>query len=57
MRAKQFTRKDSIVAVLTTVFLLGNLALVGTAGRERAKRAVCLANLDNWDRGLDLLRG
>jgi prepilin-type processing-associated H-X9-DG protein len=46
MRAKQFTGKDIIAAVLTTAFLLGNLALVGTTGRERAKRAVCLANLD-----------
>jgi len=46
MRAKQFTGRDIIAAVLTTGFLLGNLALVGTAGRERAKRAVCLANLD-----------
>ncbi len=45
MRAKQFTRRDIIVAVLTMAFLLGSLALVGTTGRERAKRAVCLANL------------
>ncbi len=45
MRAKQLTGKDIIVVVLTTVFLLGSLALVGTAGRERAKRTVCLANL------------
>ena len=46
MRAKQFTGKDIIGAVLTMAFLLGSLALVGTAGRERAKRTVCLANLD-----------
>jgi prepilin-type processing-associated H-X9-DG protein len=46
MQAKEFTRKDILVTILTGAFLLGNLALVGTTGRERAKRAVCLANLD-----------
>jgi prepilin-type processing-associated H-X9-DG protein len=45
MRTKQFTQRDVVVAVFMIAFLLGNLALVGTAGRERAKRAVCLANL------------
>ncbi len=45
MRAKQFTRKDIIIAVLTTAFLLGSLAAVGGSGRQRAKEAVCQANL------------
>jgi prepilin-type processing-associated H-X9-DG protein len=44
MRAKHLTKID-VAAVLMAVFLLGNLAVVGTGGRERAKRAVCLANL------------
>jgi prepilin-type processing-associated H-X9-DG protein len=41
---RQFTRRDAIV-LLISIALLWNLALVGTPGRERAKRAVCLANL------------
>jgi prepilin-type processing-associated H-X9-DG protein len=45
MRARRFTRGDVVAGVVITAFLLGNLALVGTGGRERAKRAVCLANL------------
>ncbi len=44
MRAKQFIQMDMVVGVVATAFLLGNLALVGAGGRERAKRAVCLAN-------------
>jgi prepilin-type processing-associated H-X9-DG protein len=45
MRAKQLTKID-VAAALMAVFLLGNLAVVGTGGRERAKRAVCLSGLE-----------
>lgn len=43
--SRQLTRRDTIVVISATAFLLGNLAAVGTTGRERAKRAVCLANV------------
>ncbi|MEN6427351.1 MAG: hypothetical protein ABFE13_18510 [Phycisphaerales bacterium] len=41
---KQFTGRDA-AALLFSLLLLSNLAAVGGSGRERAKRAVCLANL------------
>ncbi len=43
-RTTQFTRQDGAV-LLILILLVLNLALVGESGRERAKRAVCLANL------------
>ena len=43
-RAKQFTRQDAAVLLISVALVL-NLAVVGESGRERAKRAVCLANL------------
>ncbi len=41
---RQFTRQD-VVVLLVSIPLLLNVAVVGTPGRERAKRAVCYANL------------
>jgi len=38
-------RSDVAAFLVATALLLGNLAAIGTAGRERAKRAVCLSNL------------
>lgn len=43
-RTKQFTKQDGAVLLISVALVL-NLALVGESGRERAKRAVCLANL------------
>jgi len=46
MRARrQITRSDVAVLLAVVMFFLANLGAVGTAGRERAKRAVCLSNL------------
>jgi prepilin-type processing-associated H-X9-DG protein len=42
---RQFNRTDAAILLITLLLLLGNLAAVGSAGRERAKRAVCLDNL------------
>jgi hypothetical protein len=43
-----FTKKDFIVTFACVVFLLANIAAIGTSGRRRAKEAVCLSNLQNW---------
>ena len=43
-----FTKKDFIVTLACVVFLLANIAAIGTSGRRRAKEAVCLSNLQNW---------
>jgi len=43
-----FTKKDFIVTFTCVLFLLANIAAVGTNGRKRAKEAVCLSNLQNW---------
>jgi hypothetical protein len=49
MRAKaNFTKKDFIVTLTCVVFLLANIAAIGTSGRRRAKEAVCISNLQNW---------
>jgi len=49
MKAKpNFTKKDFIVTFASIVFLLANIAAIGTSGRRRAKEAVCLSNLQNW---------
>ncbi len=45
MHARQLTKRDVGVAVVTTLFLLCTLSAVGMSGRERAKQAVCLANV------------
>ena len=42
---RQFAKRDAVVVLAVTSLLAGNLSAAGTAGRERAKRAVCLANL------------
>ncbi len=41
---KQITRLDAVVLLLS-ILLLWNFAAVGGSGRERARQAVCLANL------------
>ena len=38
-------RVSAVVLLISIALLLANLAAVGTSGRERAKRAVCLSNL------------
>jgi hypothetical protein len=49
MRTKtNFTKKDFVVTFTCIVFLLANIAAIGTSGRGRAKEAVCLSNLQNW---------
>ena len=40
-----FTKKDLVVVLGCMFFLLINLGTIGSGGRERAKRAVCLNNL------------
>ena len=42
------TKKDILVTLGCTVFLLANLGAVGSNGRRRAKEAVCLSNLRQW---------
>lgn len=42
---RQIRRSDAATLLVAAAFLLGTLAGVGTAGRERAKRAVCLSHL------------
>jgi prepilin-type processing-associated H-X9-DG protein len=39
------TKRDIVVVLGVAMFALVNLAAVGTGGRERAKRMVCLGNL------------
>jgi prepilin-type processing-associated H-X9-DG protein len=45
MHTRQLTKRDTGVAVVTTLFALCALSAVGPSGRERAKQAVCLANV------------
>jgi prepilin-type processing-associated H-X9-DG protein len=47
---KRFTKPDVVALVLCVLFLACSLGPVGSAGRERAKRAVCLANLGQLTR-------
>jgi prepilin-type processing-associated H-X9-DG protein len=44
-KKNRFARSDIFAAVICAALLLANLGLIGSTGRERAKRAVCLANL------------
>ena len=37
--------REAAFTLISVVLLLANLAAIGTSGRERAKRCVCLANL------------
>jgi len=37
--------RNVVFTIISVIILLGNLAAIGTSGRERAKRVVCLANL------------
>ncbi len=39
------SKRDVITTLCCVVFLLANLAAIGTSGRERAKRTICLSNL------------
>jgi len=49
MKSKMaFTKKDFVVVFGCVVFLLMNLAAIGSGGRRRAKEAVCLSNLHQW---------
>jgi hypothetical protein len=41
-----FTKRDIFIVIACISFLLLNIAAVGSNGRERAKRAVCLTNLN-----------
>ncbi|HPC93973.1 MAG TPA: hypothetical protein PLU87_03460 [Sedimentisphaerales bacterium] len=43
--ARNITRSDVAVLLVLTAIVLCNVAAIGTTGRERAKRAVCLSNL------------
>ncbi|MDD5063377.1 MAG: hypothetical protein PHQ35_01275 [Phycisphaerae bacterium] len=43
-----FTKKDIVAALVCFIFLLANIAAIGTGGRMRAKEAVCLSNLYKW---------
>ncbi len=43
-----FTKRDLIVFLGSTIFLLANLGAIGSSGRRRAKEAVCLSNLRQW---------
>ncbi len=45
MNTKRFTKWDGVILLISSVLLLCNVGAVGTRGRERAKQAVCLANL------------
>lgn len=37
--------RNAAFTIVSVILLLGSLAAIGTSGRERAKRAICLANL------------
>jgi len=50
-----FSRKDLLLTILCTLFALANLAAVGSAGRRRAKEAVCLSNLRQWGAIFEML--
>jgi hypothetical protein len=41
-----FTKRDFFIILACILFLLLNIAAIGSNGRERAKRAVCLTNLN-----------
>ena len=41
-------KKDVVVILLCTIFLLMNIAAIGSGGRKRAKAMVCLSNLRQW---------
>ena len=41
-----FTKRDIFIVIACIAFLLLNIAAIGSNGRERAKRAVCLTNLN-----------
>ena len=49
-----FTKKDIIVASGCVIFLLMNLGAIGSAGRKRAKEAVCLSNLRQFGAGFSM---
>jgi prepilin-type processing-associated H-X9-DG protein len=41
-----FSLRDILIVIFCVLFLMLNIAAVGSNGRERAKRAVCLTNLN-----------
>jgi len=41
-----FTKRDVFIVIACISFLLLNISAIGSNGRERAKRAVCLTNLN-----------
>ena len=43
-----FTKRDVAVVLGCIVFVLMNIAAVGSSGRRRAKEVVCLSNLHQW---------
>ncbi|MHC4571007.1 MAG: hypothetical protein ACYS0C_02875 [Planctomycetota bacterium] len=45
---KAFTKRDLVMILGSTIFLLANLGAIGGSGRRRAKEAVCLSNLRQW---------
>lgn len=47
-RKTKFTKKEIIVTLSCTVFLLLNIGAIGSGGRRRAKETVCLSNLRQW---------
>jgi prepilin-type processing-associated H-X9-DG protein len=47
-RSELITKKDFLVVVCCTVFLLFNLGIIGGGARMRAKEALCLSNLFQW---------
>ena len=47
-RQCSLSKRDIVFLLSCSVFLLMNLAAVGSRGRSRAKEAVCLSNLRQW---------
>jgi prepilin-type processing-associated H-X9-DG protein len=45
-----FAKKDVLAAIVCCVFLLTGLGTIGSAGRRRAREAVCASNLTRWGR-------
>jgi hypothetical protein len=43
-----FTKKDIIVLLCCTIFLIANIAAIGENGRKHAKEILCLSNLMKW---------
>ena len=48
------TKKDAIIILCCTVFVLINLGAIGNNGRRRAKEMVCLTNLLKWGKVFEI---